>query len=690
MDHDNRLWLGAQRPDLSWDANGCPQSRQFGDVYFSRTDGIAEARHVFLGGNNLPTAWADCCGDVFTIAETGFGTGLNFLVTWRQWAHTRQRPRRLHFVSVEKYPLALASLQRAHAAWPELAGFSEALQAAWPPPLPGLHRLDFADNSICLDFFVGDIEQALQSMQAIPSLRVNAWYLDGFAPARNPDMWTDSLYQGMARLSAAGAGIATFTAAGHVRRGLQKQGFHIEKTAGFGNKREMLRGIFEAQSTAARLPETPWHLPRQQPRRPAGTLVIGAQPRSDAGAVSLRRPADILVIGAGLAGASCAAALARRGLRVTVLEANTVAGGASGNQQGILYTRISPRQSALNSFSLHSYCFALRSYRQLFAGKRLRSGRDGELCGALHFEDHRHDKAALRQTIASLPELATTVDSATAEALSGIPACPAGIHFPGAGWMHPPALCRTWLEHPSIRTVENCGPVQLSQEGDAWIATDENDRSLACCGIVIVSCGHLSHLLQPLQWLPLQAIRGQVTTVTSTGRLQQLATVVCHDGYISPARAGKHCIGASFDSGDMDADIRAGDHAQNVARLGRALPAIAGDLAKTEKPGGRVGFRAASPDYLPLAGPVPDREPFLADYAVLRRNARRVIPHRGSYLPGLYLSTGHGSRGLTSVPLCAELLAAQICEEPWPMETGLARALAPARFLIRGLARNRL
>jgi tRNA 5-methylaminomethyl-2-thiouridine biosynthesis bifunctional protein len=190
----------------------------------------------------------------------------------------------------------------------------------------------------------------------------------------------------------------------------------------------------------------------------------------------------------------------------------------------------------------------------------------------------------------------------------------------------------------------------------------------------------------------LQNIRGQVTHIPSTGKLTSLQTVLCHDGYLPPARQGEHCIGASFDIADGDPELRAEDHLQNMQKLSKALPGLEEDLPMDETADlrGRVGFRTASPDYLPMVGAVPDFDRFCSDFADLRRNARQLLNIRGSHLPGLYLSTGHGSRGLTSTPLSAEILAAQISGEPWPVSATLYRALVPARFIIRDLARNRL
>lgn len=209
---------------------------------------------------------------------------------------------------------------------------------------------------------------------------------------------------------------------------------------------------------------------------------------------------------------------------------------------------------------------------------------------------------------------------------------------------------------------------------------------------MVVAAGVDSAAITGLEWLPVQAIRGQTTQLPSSAEFGKLRAALCHEGYIAPARSGVHCIGATFDLNDNDGALRPDDHRRNLETLTEAVPEWREALARLKPAAlaGRVGFRCASPDYLPLAGPAPNRPRFLKRFDGLRNNARRNIPLAGEYLRGLYLSVGHGSRGLTSTPLTAELLASQICGEPPPLSRELIRALAPARFIIRDLCRNRI
>lgn len=667
MNRDNRPWRPVAAAQLSWNDDGTPFAPDFGDVYFSRDDGLAESRYVFLQGNDLPQRWSDFEEATFCIAETGFGTGLNFLLTWLAWRQQPEPRPDLHYLSVELHPLRLEDLQRSLALWPELAELRVQLLAQWPGLAPGEHRLLFEDGRVRLDLWWSDAASVLSDLVRRGPC-VDAWYLDGFAPARNASMWQTDLLHSMAALSRPAASFSTFTAAGEVRRGLLANGFEVNKVAGFGRKRDSLRGHFGSPTAVAatRQPtETPWDLCRA------------------------RRPGTVLVIGAGLAGCAVAAALARRNIPVQLLDAGELAGAGSANQQGILYTRLSRKHSALADFALQSFQFAARHYQHLFDSGSLVAARDGELCGSFHQGGKERDLQYLEEALATTPELAQVLNADQASEVLGVTQTQSGLWFPASGWLHPAAVCRALVPDPRISLREHCGELRLQRENERWQAI-AGDKVLAEADTAVIATGCSAPTMPGLEWLPLQLIRGQTTQLPSSPALGQLKGALCHEGYIAPARAGSHCIGATFDLRDPDTALREADHRHNLEALGRAQPHWRAELATLE-PGqldGRVGFRCASPDYLPLAGPLPDYEPFLHTYAALRKNARQLIPQQAPYMPQLYISTGHGSRGLSSTPLCAELLASLICGEAAPVSSSLQRALSPARFLIRDLSRN--
>ena len=671
MNRDNLPWRPLAAAAIDWRNPATPRSSEFGDIYYSCDNGPEEARHVFLRGSDLPARWRAHPGAHFCVAETGFGTGLNFLLTWQAWRNCDNPRPRLHYVSVEKHPLARGDFAAALDNWPQLQPLTGHLLQHYPPLLPGQHRLVLERGRVTLDLWWEDAAAALADLASRGAPLVDAWDLDGFAPSRNAAMWSEQVLCSVAALSHPGATVATFTAAGQVRRGLAKAGFTVRKIPGYGRKRESLAGVrttAEHPVTAAAT-DTPWDLP----------------------SAAAPRPTHVLVLGGGLAGCSAAAALARRGVAVTLLEQGALAGAGSGNSQGILYTRLSHRHSALTDFALQSFWFARGYYSALFDCGQLVRGVDGELCGALQQTTHSGVRAALADALHSVPELAQAVDARRACELLGIETERGGYWYPGSGWLHPPAVCRALARTDGVTALEQTGALRLQYRSGQWCAL-AGDNTLARASCAVVATGVASAAMAQLDWLPLQAIRGQTTHLPSDDHLGRLRAVLCHEGYVAPARQGEHCIGATFDPRDDESRLRANDHGKNLAALATAIPTWRDALQAFDPAqlGGRVGYRCASPDYLPLVGPVPDLPAFLRDYGALRKNARQRIPHRGHYMSGLYLDTAHGSRGLSSAPLAAELLASQICGEPPPLDRQLCRALAPARFLIRELARGRI
>nr|WP_256470340.1 tRNA (5-methylaminomethyl-2-thiouridine)(34)-methyltransferase MnmD [Sneathiella marina] len=223
-----------------------PVSREFDDLYFSAENGLAESAFVFLAGNNLPHGWQQ--KSRFVIGETGFGTGLNFLAAWKLFDETAAPPHTLDFISFEKYPLR-SEIIRPHLQ-PYSAGFDGRLQKLldrYPPIIPGFHRLVLSER-VTLTLIFEDVNAAIPKLDTAGDMAVDAWFLDGFKPATNPDMWHPALFAQMARLSRKGTRLSTYTAAGQVRRDLAAAGFTVQKAPGFGRKRHMTTGIYDGEN----------------------------------------------------------------------------------------------------------------------------------------------------------------------------------------------------------------------------------------------------------------------------------------------------------------------------------------------------------------------------------------------------------------------------------------------------------
>lgn len=654
-------------PAVTLNTDGRPYSEHFRDGYYSADGGLAETQHVFLDGCGIAAQLRDSTRQLLTVGELGFGTGLNFLATWQAFREHRRPGQRLHFWSVDRHPLSPDELTAALAPWQALAALSAQLISDYPPRIRGQHRRSFDGGRVVLDLVWADADDALAELTSHRRAFFDAWYLDGFSPARNPDMWAPALLARLARCSRAGARAASYSAAGAVRRALGDAGFAVRKRPGFGHKRECIEATLTHTSPAAAPPLTPW----DQPASP-------------------RPAADVMVVGAGLAGAHAAAALARRGLRVTVLDREGIAEAASGNAQGVLFSRLSHQHSTLADFSLLAQGYAAGLYQQLFNEARLEPGRDGDLKGCLQLPGPRVDPGRLQAALAALPEHATLLEPAAAAPKLGVTPSRAGFWQPRSGWLSPPAVCRALLQHPAISTLAPCGDLRTGREDNRWVARDGRGRVHASADLLVVAAACDSPAVLPaLAWLPLRVIRGQTTNLPADG-LSPLLAPLCHEGYVAPAVDGRHCIGATFSPGEQDPGERAADHRENLQALARAMPDWREALQRTAAQAltGRVALRTSTPDYLPLVGPVPAREAFLACYGALASDARRIIDRAPPVLEQCYLSIGFGSRGLSYAALAGELLASQILGEVPPVSRELQRAVSPARFLVRALVRG--
>ena len=569
---------------------------------------------------------------------------------------------RLHFISVEKYPLTQADLRKALAAWPELAPLSQPLIDQWPLPVSGCHRLLFADGRIRLDLWFGDIKEMLPQVPHPATGLVDAWYLDGFSPAKNPEMWTQDLFDDLARLARPDATLSTFTCAGFVRRGLIAAGFAMKKVKGHGSKREMLAGVREGKVPQQSI--APWYA------RPAG------------------REGEVLIIGGGIASAMTALSLVERGRHVTLLcEDGEPASGASGNRQGALYPLLNGEHDALSRF--YSLAFGFARNRLLALAKHHPVA--FSLCGVtqLGYDDKSAAKLAKMSQGPFPPELMHPLSAAEVEQVVGLPCDADGVSYPLGGWLCPADLTRAAIREAQasgrLEVVFNAAVTRIAEEADGWRVESRDGRQWHAPNLV-VAAGHQLPALLPFAELPLYPVRGQVSHVPTTAGLSQLKTVLCYDGYLTPAHNGAHCIGASYGRNQTDLAYRTDEQEQNRARLQACVPQQRWP-AEVDVSGAqaRVGVRCASRDHLPVAGPVA-RLAALADHDV------NAPADQQSALPlhaGLYVLGALGSRGLCSAPLCGELVASEICGEPLPLAADLLEALHPARYWVRRLRRGK-
>lgn len=660
---------------LDWNESGTPVSNDFDDVYFSNDNGLEETRYVFLQQNHLPQRWQDYDQRRFVIGETGFGTGLNFLAVW-QWFKTfrEQNPdaalKELHFVSFEKFPVTKADLIKAHQAWPELAELAEQLQEHYPAAVPDCHRLVLEDGMITLDLWFGDIKDCMPQIWMDDSGVIDAWFLDGFAPSKNPEMWNQNLFNNMASLAKEGCTCATFTAAGFVRRGLIEAGFDMKKVKGFAHKRDMIAGTLTERKTKAN--HAVWYA------------------RSTPEDIT-----DVAIIGGGVASASLATTLLRRGVNVTVYcKDDKAAQGASGNQQGAVYPLLNEKFNSLARFFAPGFIFARQFIDQ--AAKDVEF--DHDWCGVTQLKwDEKSESKLNKMLTAQFPnELVTAFNKEETNHHVGLPINMESVHYPLGGWLCPKQLTRGLFTHlsenPLFTLHNNAEVTQLIQTDDKqWtvILGEKINRHQA----VVVANGHKFTDFEQTKDIPATPVRGQVSHIPTTESLKKLKTVLCYDGYLTPenTKNQSHCIGASYDRRDLDLAFKESDQIENGERLQKCIPNEAWvKEADTSDNHARVGIRCASRDHLPFLGNVVRFEDMQEEYKYIYK--KRHWLREAKDIPvyeGLFCMLTLGSRGLSSAPLLAETLASQIMGDPIPLPNSVLEGLHPGRLWVRRLLKGK-
>lgn len=599
------------------DADGNACNPDYGDVYHSRAGALQQARHVFLRGNGLPLRWQG--RDSFTICETGFGLGHNFLACWQAWQDDPLRSRRLHYLAFDAHPFQLADLRRAWARLPDrVQGLANQLAGLWPELLPGVHRLELDSGRLVLTLIWGDIRRTARQAMA----HVDAFFLDGFAPRVNPAMWTPALFGQLRRLAHAGATAATWCAAGQVRRDLQDAGFVVGMAPGFAGKREM---------TTASL----------RPGLGSSVQAVGSQ--------------KIAIVGGGIAGSSIALGLARRGHRVEVWdpacaldqEPSLRARGAAA-----LVPALSPDDDTRSRLSRAGLALA----RALWMGFD-EPARPLD-CGALLCATSPAHEALQQHAIARLqfpPGWVSWLGPELAAQQAGVPLQYGGLWFPHALRACPGELAAAQLSLPGVRRI----PLRvggLQQESSGWALLDEHGKIMGCADqLVLANAAQAVPLLAGVARLDAWPVLSGTRTIAGQVSLYQADSgdavphcILSGEGYCLPPLNGWGLAGSTYkpDAAMSGPDITG--HAEILARLASWLPPGAVPWLGRGPAAGWAGIRAATRDHLPVMGPVPG-------------------------CPGLWLACAYGSRGLSWSVLAGELFGSLIDAEPVPLERELMR-----------------
>jgi len=645
--------------NLEW-RDGQPYSPDFDDVYFSVDNGIEETEHVFIQHNQLVPRFEQSSQAYFVITETGFGSGLNFLIAVKYWLEHSKPDQSLHFYSVENTPFTLQDLIQAQGSWPELKTIAEALQQQYCVASYGFHRFDLFDGRVKLVLMIGEVQTMLPQMYA----RVDAWFLDGFAPGLNPEMWSEHVFSQIRRLSQNGTTFSTYTAAGFVRRGLIGSGFDVEKVSGTGSKRHMLAGKFMSENENTPTSSQPWYESQYEPEHQAQTVKKAT------------------VIGAGLAGMSTAWALVKRGYQVEIIEAGAHCGAqASGNPMGMLMPRLSLQDSADAEFYTSAYFYALRCLQLLDAQQNC-----WHQTGGIQLANSER----IKKQIANYPQdvaFAQVLDAKKASEISGLNIESEVHYFSRAACVFPQKILQKMIDDmgDALTLTYNTQVQSIIYKNQQWQLVNQQNEIINKTPCLILANAWQAKQFEQLEYIHLQPARGQISLFKANQQSSRLKLPVSFEGYLMPENNHQHVSGASFVVDDCCTEIRDEEFEENLIDINNWFKGL---FSKDDICGGRASVRAVSPDRAPVLGQVVDQLQAASDYGDLYKGKPAYKYPQAKILPRLYVNTGHGARGFSSAFLCSELLAAMICDEPLPVSNRVRYALHPSRFLIRSLKKR--
>lgn len=661
--------------------NRVPVSGEFGDVYFSHANGLAESRHVFIDCNRLPERLASLAPyQCFTIAELGFGTGLNLLAVWQLWrqlrtSHSQLATARLHLITTEKHPIPLKDLTQILSLWqqraPELGDLIEQLLGVYPTLIAGCHRLSFNDDNLTVDIWLGDATDSLAKLNVTassqPAAHIDAWFLDGFAPSCNQSLWADAIFMQIQRLSHLGSTAATYSCAGIVKRGLKNNGFEIKKVKGFGRKREMLTAMMINKTS-------------DNSRNPDTSQLINLLNHT-------------VIIGAGVSGLMTAWSLANRGIKVNLLDKSAPLSGASGNPRALLAPKMTPIHHVDEHLHSIGYLYSSRLYRQL--NDTIYDEAIGaetalilEPTGAL---DLLIKANVDMQQITDYPdEMATTLLATEAQKVTNLVAqnLSKNLYLPQSGLVNPQALKDIILKHPLITfqqlsvydidetTTQVCvtgHSIDKNADQDECI-NDDSEKSGKTITItadnVVICAAFESHYLDS-RIFDCRKIRGQLSWFTPTAaQWSKLPKVpLKYSGYCAPftpqtgdavlntVAEGQQqlLLGASFVRNDITTDIRNDEHQISRNKLIKAIPEL-DEVIPTDTSlwHARAGIRTQTPDYHPILG--------------------QLVQSKR-----LWTLNAMGAKGYAYAPICAEALADIMLGNFAPLSTAMLAKLSPNR-----------
>jgi len=636
--------------EINW-IDGQPYSKRYGDVYYSRSGGLSESEYVFIQCNNLIERFKN--SQRFIIAEAGFGTGLNFIATCRQWLDHAPDNAVLYYVGIERHPVSPTDIKRLSDEWNELEPLYSDLLSQYPPAIEGSHSLWLFDGRVKLNLEFLDIHDALTGCR----FRADAWFLDGFDPRSNAAMWDDESIKKIALHSKRGTSLTTYTAAGHVRRRLEDAGFKVTKVKGHEKKREMITASLQDIHKPAL--SSPWYEIPQQDNRDKTAVVVGA----------------------GLAGLATALSLTKSGWQVTLIDQHdSVAQESSGNPAGILLPRMSQGDRIEEQFYVNAFLYAIAQLDALQDESDVLFWHKSGVCS----KEPGEKADILLDRYRSSPDF---LCNSGGEFINRNKERYEEVYYPSTGWVDIRSLCDCIFQKiKKDITYIDAKVESIRKTGKFWTLEDSTTE-LASASVVVLATGTSINEIDQTSWLPVSANRGQITVLESNEKSRKIFQAHSFGRFLTPAYGGKHYTGASYDLHDRSYELSADDQDENMERLDEYLPGV---FDRPKQLTGRVGFRAVSEDRMPVVGLVPDKDWFLSHYRDICHGRPTTRYQAGRYLDGLYVNTAHGSRGLTTCFRSAELLLSIMEGIPQPLTGRITDRLSASRFIIRRLKRNQI
>ncbi|MFT6735410.1 MAG: tRNA 5-methylaminomethyl-2-thiouridine biosynthesis bifunctional protein [Polaribacter sp.] len=685
--------------EIEW-RSGLPYSLEFNDVYFSIHGAVEESTHVFIEGNQLTNDWDTNPEKDFTIAELGFGSGLNFLNTMFHWLEHRSKLKKnyqhINYLAIEKRPFTKNDLIKVSKIWPQFSYISERLIRDYPSQTYGRHQLVYPDWNLTLTLMWMPLEDALndliqESTSQKSKAKIDHWFLDGFAPLKNTSMWEEKNALKIAKLSNVGTRLATYSVAGAVKRPLIEAGFKIIKCKGFAKKREMLTAVLLGEIQKEEVHkfvnikyEKPW-------------FNISNNKKNKTSKPS------IAIIGSGIAGCTTAYTLSNKGFNCDIYESNSqIAMGASGAAAGIFHPQLSSDMNLSSQFNWLAYLSLLRFLSSLTTQER-----DSLIInqGVLRFLENKQSKQQLIDLSSKLNLSHWIKDDFSISGKYNL-INERQIYFPHSAALDIPTLCQLYLdkiEKHSFNLYTDSTISDIVRENNLWQVHFNNDKKhyqhVVFCG------GANSQLLNRFNIMKTHTTRGQTCQINSSVLGKAIIQTLSEQIYLVPQKntskqhlnqqTNQFQIGASFErlehSAKLDSFELKGESQKDILtkcyKLLKELSISSFRKSEIEQTplNGTVGYRLHSNDRLPLVGPAIDKDSLETTFSNFGQ--KRILRDSLSTYnqSGLWVNTAYGSHGLLYSLLSSQHLSSLMSNSISPLESKVSNILHPARSLIKRL-----